>query len=1339
MKRIFKEMLAWILCVSMISGSGGAGIAGGLTTYAAVPVESVGNMASGSNAGKSSGMMDESGASLVLATADNAAKKQNTGSAEVEEIHLATASDALYGHRYLTSDGIEIRIETADSIWPDDTLVKVEKVTGTKQKQITDLVEKALTEDWGKVSDIFAYDISFWSEGEEFEPEGNVEVTFRFPENEKERFQGNAKIFHIKDEAKFADIMPNETETEESVSCLADEFSVYGVALVAESDYIPIYSSQELHDINHDLKGNYILMNDIDLSGWGTWEPIGNSKETVIDEFRGNFDGNGHTISNLRLSVTGDSENIGLFGKVRFGSVKNLTLSNVKVEGTATHAQYIGALAGYSNSVISSCRTDGNIDIIADRYDTMSRTRHIGGMTGYGNSGISDCVNDISIKIHQQSTYALEVGGIAGGNYSQIEKSINNGSIKMSTENSRGSRIEIGGIAGHGTGEVEQCANYGMIEAVVPRSGETEYAFEGISSTVHIGGIQGVVSKTVRNCYNAGDISLSATCKNMGKRGFASLELSVGGILGEYGKTETCYNIGQIKYNYDVQSPDSDKNRVKVYTGSIAGYQASGAGGTCYYYKGSHAIGVGKIGDDVIMSDPYTGLTNSQMQIQETYEEFDFDTIWKMGTDMYLYPIFQWQEEVPDVPDIPDIPDGNQPLTLVSVTPPSHATGVKPSDQIILEFNKDIISNLDADSSIYIRDYDTDEIIYRTTAGYMGVPKIFIDGALTDCQAARCYIFIPQNAFLAKLENGETGEILGYEYFEGVTDKDTYSFWMQSDKKVFQVTYDSMGGSEVGKRSFQEGSKAKRPVDPVKDGYLFTGWFTDRDCTVPFDFETLLYDSITLYAGWQVTNRPGPGPGSDSGSDSGGGSSTNDNGRTDPSNYSDNWQWMEDGSWKCLDKNQQPFIGYQQGLYWNGVKGNWYFDENGKMLTGWIEGHYFEEKSNGFKGMEQERAAIVLGSYTYAGKFVEDVKDSTGLWYSLKQWKQGIVAITKGTFDFVTGQNDDWTNAMADAYTKNPDANKAFLADIVNKMFETETWYDTAKYKKEVDNVLDSGKFLTKLLEDETYLESARQLAENMGFETETKFANKILSSVKNAISTSEEYEKMVMDYTKNQQYLQQLEASVPTGSTLERAIRDLEKDYEEQMIQSLKGIYKSMLDELKTWGDVKFPGSKILGIEDMDSALKSLTDTVDKLTETKFEPIDSGIQLVTRNMPSVSAVDKVIFSVYLRQDALMALREAEAKANSSVKEQREQYASSFRLAKEITIVQYENMLKYYQSNAYLEEDKYLKINALERELDRLHSATENGYAGKNSDFKLGIGMTAEAGLGGGSGGGRGF
>ncbi len=42
------------------------------------------------------------------------------------------------------------------------------------------------------------------------------------------------------------------------------------------------------------------------------------------------------------------------------------------------------------------------------------------------------------------------------------------------------------------------------------------------------------------------------------------------------------------------------------------------------------------------------------------------------------------------------------------------------------------------------------------------------------------------------------------------------------------------------------------PGAPVKDGYTFTGWFTDSDCTIPYDFDTEeVASNLTLYAGYR--------------------------------------------------------------------------------------------------------------------------------------------------------------------------------------------------------------------------------------------------------------------------------------------------------------------------------------------------------------------------------------------------------------------------------------------------------------------------------------------------------
>lgn len=64
------------------------------------------------------------------------------------------------------------------------------------------------------------------------------------------------------------------------------------------------------------------------------------------------------------------------------------------------------------------------------------------------------------------------------------------------------------------------------------------------------------------------------------------------------------------------------------------------------------------------------------------------------------------------------------------------------------------------------------------------------------------------------------------------------------------VTFDTKGGSSVAAVECGKG-EVLSVAAPTKDGYAFTGWYTDSSCTVPWSMETAVVEkSMTLYAGW---------------------------------------------------------------------------------------------------------------------------------------------------------------------------------------------------------------------------------------------------------------------------------------------------------------------------------------------------------------------------------------------------------------------------------------------------------------------------------------------------------
>ena len=261
------------------------------------------------------------------------------------------------------------------------------------------------------------------------------------------------------------------------------------------------------------------LMADIDMSSlchpaddskgvaelsWSPISDVAKNNQAPIFMWRGQFDGNGKTISNLYINATSDYQ--GLFGyglsndESIIGVIKNLTLANVNVKNTA---ECTGALIGCVDNfeitqvVISSGTVEGEV-------------QGIGGICGQANakSKFLSCENRAQIK-SQNDNSCHYIGGICGIlNSSHIEKCANYGNI-----NSQG--FDVGGICGYSSiSSITTSANYGDIVGNRYVGGIIGYVSsnDSISNSLTTGDVKSIISVAgfvIGGCYYA--ITLSNT------------------------------------------------------------------------------------------------------------------------------------------------------------------------------------------------------------------------------------------------------------------------------------------------------------------------------------------------------------------------------------------------------------------------------------------------------------------------------------------------------------------------------------------------------------------------------------------------------------------------------------------------------------------------------------------------------------------------------------------------------------------------------------------------------------------------------------------------------------
>ena len=303
--------------------------------------------------------------------------------------------------------------------------------------------------------------------------------------------------------------------------------------------------------------------------------------------FKGTFDGNGFSISNVNRTnnTTNQQGDLGLFGYLE-GTVRNLIILNGTIT-LSTAGKSVGAIAGstYGGAVIERCFNSG---CTVQMTSTSMDYAQVGGLVGAagGNTTIRYSGNMASVINYAKGT--AKAGGIMGvqnEGTTTITECYNKGSITAGRSTTT-NEAYAGGIIGQ-NGTISNCFNRGSVSAYA-KTQESEngydtgrkdlvngFYFQYINTTyeekkfAYAGGIAGY-SNNVKNCYNTASIYGGYNIKDIRNQSFDFIYDSWQPI-----------NAG----NYSIQKATKNEPvhlKYELYSGSIVGFCNGTAPSNCY-------------------------------------------------------------------------------------------------------------------------------------------------------------------------------------------------------------------------------------------------------------------------------------------------------------------------------------------------------------------------------------------------------------------------------------------------------------------------------------------------------------------------------------------------------------------------------------------------------------------------------------------------------------------------------------------------------------------------------------------------------------------------------------
>ncbi|NQX80404.1 MAG: hypothetical protein HRT66_00195 [Flavobacteriaceae bacterium] len=368
--------------------------------------------------------------------------------------------------------------------------------------------------------------------------------------------------------------------------------------------HIGVWAIEDLQVISDDLDMSYVLMKDLDFNNNSNYRNIDDIEKFTVGEgfkplgdsynnsFRGSFDGNNKTISNLMIN-TPDTDNVGLFGFSVGSSIENLGLIDCNIEAENNVAGLIGLIGG--KVTIRNSYVTGNI----------TANDNVGGFVGASDDGL-DIYDSYSVVDITGNEY---LGGLAGDNYkTNITSSYSKGSI---TGNSY-----LGGLMGdssystvdesYSENDILGEGNYngGLVGSITRLIITKSYATGSVNGLDYTGGLAGHIKldSDITYSYATGDIEGNNNTGGLVGRAEdcnISTSYASGNVIGN---DKTGGLVGFFYYNNETKPTLSNSYAIGNVTGNSG---VGGLVGDMYYLTISSSYATGDI---VATADRVGGL-----------------------------------------------------------------------------------------------------------------------------------------------------------------------------------------------------------------------------------------------------------------------------------------------------------------------------------------------------------------------------------------------------------------------------------------------------------------------------------------------------------------------------------------------------------------------------------------------------------------------------------------------------------------------------------------------------------------------------------------------------------